>query len=165
MVRRKPRWEGGRGRADGPPQRPRRPRPPRSDEGGLIARLDRLESVVKAIAARLGIEAPEVGRGAMQRSEARKDGAPGSWARREPKATDAHAVVRTVARRLAGRVKTYHPERGYGFVVSPDTPGDVFFHRSDCRTDPGGLEASATVTFDLVEMANGQSKAVNVAKA
>jgi cold shock CspA family protein len=59
-------------------------------------------------------------------------------------------------------MKLYHAERGYGFLVGPDVPGDVFFHRSDCRVDPASLEPSSAVTFDLVEMANGQTKAVNV---
>ena len=71
-------------------------------------------------------------------------------------------MVKTLARRLSGRVKLYHQDRGYGFVVSPDVPGDIFFHRSDSRVDPASLEPSAAVTFDLAEMANGQSKAINV---
>jgi len=79
------------------------------------------------------------------------------------KGAGAHAVVRMVARRLTGRVKHYHADRGFGFVVSSDTPEDVFFHRSDCRVDPAGLAPSDSVTFDLVEMANGQFKATNVA--
>ncbi|HYM91104.1 MAG TPA: cold shock domain-containing protein [bacterium] len=77
-------------------------------------------------------------------------------------AGEERAVVRIVARGLTGRVKLYNALRGYGFVVSPDAPGDVFFHRSDCRIDPSTLEPGAEVAFDLVEMANGQVKAVRV---
>lgn len=115
-----------------------------------------------AIAAHMGIEVPEVGGGGVRRGDARKGGVRKDVARRDAGAPDTHAVIRTVARRLSGRLKLYHAERGYGFVVTPDTPGDVFFHRSDCRTDPAMLGPSAAVTFDLVEMANGQFKAVNV---
>ncbi len=118
-----------------------------------------------AIAAHLGIDpAHPVPAAREQRPrDVRRSGAPGGSEHREADSEDAHAVVRTVARRLSGRVKQYHPERGYGFVVSPDAPGDVFFHRSDCRADPVALEPSAVVSFDLVEMANGQFKAINLA--
>ena len=127
-----------------------------------MARLDRLESVVRAIAAHLGIEAQGPRQGGTSRSEPLRD-APRRDAR-EPGsgAESAHTIVRTVARRLSGRVKLYHPERGYGFLVSPGQAGEVFFHRSDCRTDPATLEPSAAVTFDLAEMANGHVKAVNL---
>ena len=128
-----------------------------------MARLDRLESVVRAIAAHLGIEAQGPRQGGTSRSEALRD-EPRRDAR-EPGsgAESAHTIVRTVARRLSGRVKLYHPERGYGFLVSPGQAGEVFFHRSDCRTDPATLEPAAAVTFDLAEMANGHVKAVNLA--
>ncbi len=118
-----------------------------------------------AIAARLGIDPARPAPVAREQKprEARRSAARRGDEHREAAPGDAHAVVRTVSRRLSGRVKHYHPGRGFGFVVSPDTPGDMFFHRSDCRTDPAALEPSATVTFDLVEMANGQFKAVNVA--
>lgn len=116
-----------------------------------------------AIAARLGIDVPEIRQGGPRRAEAHRNDARKADARRDAGTSDTHAVVRTLARRLSGRVRQYNPERGYGFVVSPDAPDDVFFHRSDCRVDPTGLEPSAAVTFDLVEMANGQVKAVNLA--
>lgn len=139
--------------------------PVRGDD--IIARLERLESVVTAIAARLGID---LGRPAAPARPPRPKGARRSEVRpgdgqREAAPGGAHAVVRTVARRLSGRIKQYQPGRGYGFAVSADTPGDVFFHRSDCRVDPATLEPGAAVTFDLVEMANGQFKAVNLAPA
>jgi len=121
-----------------------------------------------AIAARLGIEARHPRQGGPRRSEVRREDGRRDDPRRDDvrgdaATTDPHAVVRTVARGLSGRIKQYHPGRSFGFVVSPDTPGDVFFHRSDCRTDPAALEPSATVTFDLVEMANGHVKAMNLA--
>lgn len=109
-----------------------------------------------AIAAHLRIEPSATRQGRAWRGGTRPGTAPA------PATSKDHAVVKTVARKLSGRLKIYHAERGYGFVVSPDTPGDVFFHRSDCRIDPASLAPSAPVTFDLAEMANGQSKAVNV---
>ncbi len=127
-----------------------------------MARLDRLESVVRAIAAHLGIEAQGPRQGGTSRSEALRDVARRDARESGSGAESAHAIVRTVARRLSGRVKLYHPERGYGFVVSPGQAGEVFFHRSDCKTDPATLEPSAAVTFDLAEMANGHVKAVNL---
>jgi len=127
-----------------------------------LARLDRLESVVRAIAAHLGIEAQGPRQGGTSRSEALRDVARHDARESGSGAESAHAIVRTVARRLSGRVKLYHPERGYGFVVSPSQAGEVFFHRSDCKTDPATLEPSAAVTFDLAEMANGHVKAVNL---
>lgn len=169
MARAQPRDRGGgrRGRWETPRGRPRHFGPRQAGGDEIVARLEHLESVVMAIAAHLGIDAGRPARPAgppqpkgARRSEARRgdgDRAAGSG--------EAHAVVRTVARRVSGRVKQYQPARGYGFVVSPDAPGDVFFHRSDCRSDPATLEPSAAVTFDLVEMANGQFKAVNLAPA
>ena len=162
---RRGRWETARGR---PTRFGPRQAPASSDRGGgdeIVARLERLESVVMAIAAHLGIDA---GRPARQAGVPEVRGAPRGGGRRGDAdhaagSDDAHAVVRTVARRLSGRIKQYQPPRGYGFVTTPDTPGDVFFHRSDCRVDPATLEPSAAVIFDLVEMANGQFKAVNLA--
>lgn len=159
----------------GPTPRLRRPYRPQREGGDLLARLDRLESVVMAIAARLGIDPARPERAPVERHAplprgTRHDSPPPRHDsptprddRRAEAGPDVHAVVSTVARKLAGRVKQYHTDRGYGFVVSPDTPGDVFFHRSDCRMDPAALEPSAIVTFDLVEMANGQFKATNLA--
>lgn len=149
----------GRPERTGPP--PRRPAfgsgRPGEEHGEIVARLERLESLIAAIAAHLGIEA----RGSRRDRAAR--GGPRAGSASSAGTPDDHAVVKTVARRLSGRLKLYHPDRGFGFVVSQDTPGDVFFHRSDCRIDPASLDPSAPVTFDLVEMANGQSKAVNLA--
>ncbi len=96
-------------------------------------------------------------RGISRREELAEPGAA------PPRAT--HAVVRIVAGGLSGHMKRYNATRGYGFVVSPDATGDVFFHRSDCRADPSTLEPGAEVTFDLVEMANGQLKAVHLEPA
>ncbi len=171
MAKMRPRrWSGdggstndaaSRGRREGtrPPRRPQVSAAERAGtgQGEIIARLDRLESLMAAIAAHLRIEPPASRQGRAWR------GGPRPGAARAPITPEDHAVVKTVAPRLSGRLKLYHAERGYGFVVSPDTPGDVFFHRSDCRIDPASLEPSAPVTFDLVEMANGQSKAVNLA--
>jgi cold shock CspA family protein len=116
--------------------------------------------VVLAIAAHLGIEARAPRQGGTSAGGSPREGARPEA--RESRPAGAHEIVRTVARRLSGRVKVYHPERGYGFVLSPGEAGEVFFHRSDCRTDPATLEPSAVVTFDLAEMANGHVKAVNL---
>ncbi len=148
---------GGRSEGARPPHRPRAFAAERAPElGEIVARLERLEALVGAIAEHLGIEAPASRQGRVVRRGARPGAGPA------PARPEDHAVVKTVARRLPGRLKVYHAERGYGFLVSPDAPGDVFFHRSDCRTDPETLGPSSVLTFDLVEMANGQSKAVNV---
>jgi cold shock CspA family protein len=164
IVARAGNWRDKRGRTAGPPRpkrfRPERSRPPQAESGELIARLDRLESVVLAIAAHLGIEARAARRGGPSGADSLGEG--DRRDARESRPSDAHEIVRTVARRLSGRVKVYHPERGYGFVLSPGEAGEVFFHRSDCRTDPATLEPSAVVTFDLAEMANGHVKAVNL---
>ena len=121
----------------------------RAGADDLIARLERLEATVAAIASRLGVGA--------ERGPARRN------AKRQATPDAAHAVVRTVARGLSGRVKQYNASRGFGFAVSPDAPGDVFFHRSDCSVDPATLATGAEVVFDLVEMANGQVKAIGMA--
>jgi cold shock CspA family protein len=164
-------WERRPKREDRPFVRPRRDphgEPP-GDRGGspeILARLQRLESLVLAIAAHLGVE-PESG----GRPPRRAGPGPAPRPRPERRAAGraeaspsggAHAVVRTVARHLGGRLKLYHADRGYGFVTSADAPEDIFFHRSDCRADPASLEPSTPVTFDLVEMANGQFKATNL---
>lgn len=141
-------------------------REPPAGGAEILARLQRLELLLLAITAHLGVE-PEAGarpsrRGGpvpAPRTERRR---PAGRGEATPSGADAHAVVRTVARHLAGRLKLFHADRGYGFVTSADSPEDIFFHRSDCRVDPASLEASAPVTFDLVEMANGQFKATDL---
>lgn len=130
---------------------------PASDD--VIARLDRLEAIATAIAEHLGVSPRDL---PGRRSPALGEGATRST---QGTAEAAHAVVRTVARRLLGRVKLYNALRGYGFVASPEAPGDVFFHRTDCQVDPSTLDEGAEVAFDLVEMANGQSKAVRLGVA
>ena len=163
------RWRSDGGGRDGSARRgrPERPRPPhrpqafgaeraQREQGEIVARLDRLEALVSAISEHLGIEAPASQQGRAVRRGSRPGTGP------VPARAQDHTVVKTVARRVLGRLKLYHAERGYGFLVSPDVPGDVFFHRSDCRTDPDSLGSSTALTFDFVEMANGQSKAVNV---
>jgi cold shock CspA family protein len=165
IVGRAGNWRDRRVRTEGPPPRPKRfrperSRPPHAESGEVIARLDRLESVVLAIAAHLGIEPEAARRGGTSGGDSLREG--DRRDARESRAADAHEIVRTVARRLSGRIKVYHPERGYGFVLSSGEAGEVFFHRSDCRTDPATLEPSAVVTFDLAEMANGHVKAVNL---
>ncbi len=146
------------------PGEEKRPRPGgmrrvsvRAAPDDVIVRLERLEAIVTAIAEHLGIGLDRLsGRG----RSARRAGGAG----RGPTPDAAHAVVRIVARGLLGRIKIYDASRGYGFVVSPDAEGDVFFHRSDCRDDPSTLEQGAQVGFDLVEMANGQVKAVRMGR-
>jgi cold shock CspA family protein len=128
----------------------------RPDRDDLLARLDRLEAVVMAIAEHLGVRP---GRVPPRPPAGRRAGAGGGW---QGPGEGMHAVVRTVARGIMGRVKQYNTSRGFGFVLSSEAPGDVFFHRSDCRIDPSTLEPGAEVAFDLVEMANGQLKAVRL---
>ena len=146
-----------------PPKARPRGRPVRRPDGDdLLIRLERLEAVVTAIAEHLGVRsglAGRPGRRPGRRPAARRAPAgetlPGA-------AGEGHAVVRIVNRGLTGRIKLYNASRGYGFLVSSDAQGDVFFHRSDCRTDPSMLEPGTEVAFDLVQMANGQLKAVRI---
>ena len=119
-----------------PKARPRGRAVRRPDGDDLLIRLESLEAVVTAIAEHLGVRSGLAGEG--------------------------HAVVRIVNRGLTGRIRLYNASRGYGFLVSSDAQGDVFFHRSDCRTDPSMLEPGTEVAFDLVQMANGQLKAVRI---
>lgn len=138
----------------------RRARPPiergrmRPGTDDLVARLERLETLVAAIAEHLGVTP---GRRPPRRAARRMGG-------REPAeaASAAHMVAHVVAAGLEGYVKVYNALRGYGFIVSPGAAGDVFFHRSDCQVDPETLGPGAEIVFDLAEMANGQLKAIHL---
>lgn len=131
----------------------RRPARPETDE--LVARLERLETLVAAIAEHLGVRP---GRLPPRRAAVRREGGKGP----EEAARAARVVAHVTAAGLTGHVKLYHASRGYGFVVSPGAAGEVFFHRSDCRVDPETLEPGAEVVFDLAEMANGRLKAIRL---
>lgn len=66
--------------------------------------------------------------------------------------------------RWSGQIKWFNPEKGYGFIVKPDS-GEVFFHRSqviDAAIE--SLQEGAAVTFEEVATDRGaEARQVTVA--
>lgn len=68
------------------------------------------------------------------------------------------------ATRLAGTVKWFSPEKGYGFIARDDQQPDVFVHFSAIEVDGfKTLEEGATVEFEVIQGQKGpQAAAVRV---
>jgi cold shock protein len=63
---------------------------------------------------------------------------------------------------MQGTVKWFNPTKGYGFIESPESKGDVFVHIS--AVEAAGLrtlDEKQSVNFDL-EDKNGKISAVNL---
>jgi CspA family cold shock protein len=64
-----------------------------------------------------------------------------------------------------GKIKWFNATKGYGFIESPETDGDVFLHISALQES--GIETITegdAVTFDLGDN-RGKVTAINVKKA
>eukprot|EP01062_Namystynia_karyoxenos_P005283 TRINITY_DN11874_c0_g1_i1.p1 TRINITY_DN11874_c0_g1~~TRINITY_DN11874_c0_g1_i1.p1 ORF type:complete len:508 (+),score=111.11 TRINITY_DN11874_c0_g1_i1:83-1606(+) len=64
---------------------------------------------------------------------------------------------------LTGKVKNWHPNKGFGFIIADVTGAEIFVHHSDI----GGrsLIGGGRVTFDIHTMPDGKEKAVNITGA
>lgn len=66
-----------------------------------------------------------------------------------------------------GRVKTFDPTRGFGFIVAHDDGRDVYVHKDEIASGDG-LHSGDVVEFDLVETtepgASPQARSVKVVR-
>jgi CspA family cold shock protein len=64
-----------------------------------------------------------------------------------------------------GKIKWFNATKGYGFIESPETEGDVFLHISALQESGiDSITEGDAVTFDLGDN-RGKVTAVNVKKA
>tara|TARA_B110000858_G_scaffold63244_1_gene73322 strand:- start:225 stop:434 length:210 start_codon:yes stop_codon:yes gene_type:complete len=64
-----------------------------------------------------------------------------------------------------GKIKWFNATKGYGFIESPETDGDVFLHISALQESGiDSITEGDAVTFDLGDN-RGKVTAVNVKKA
>ena len=62
---------------------------------------------------------------------------------------------------MIGTIKVL--KEGFGFIVSPDSESDVFFHANNLENvDFNSLEVDQELEFEIGEGKNGKSQAVNV---
>jgi cold shock CspA family protein len=62
-----------------------------------------------------------------------------------------------------GTVIRWDDERGFGFIRSPQTSADIFFHIRDFRgADPAALRIGLAVTFEEVHVGGKGPRAVAV---
>lgn len=62
--------------------------------------------------------------------------------------------------RLAGTVKWFNPDKGYGFIARADGGPDVFVHQSAIQTEGfRTLQEGQRVEFDIEQGAKGPSAA------
>jgi CspA family cold shock protein len=62
-----------------------------------------------------------------------------------------------------GTVKWFNHSKGYGFLESSDSSGDVFVHISAVeQAGLSGLQEGQKVTFELESGRNGKTSAVNL---
>lgn len=62
-----------------------------------------------------------------------------------------------------GKVIRWDDERGFGFIRSPQTSADIFFHIRDFRGgDPAGLRIGLPVTFEEIHVGGKGPRAVAV---
>jgi superfamily II DNA/RNA helicase len=110
------------------------------------------------------IEAPEpdhlVGWGRRAAVPAAAPGSPERSPAPRRHARDRRMAARRADRRLTGTVKSFHPSRGYGFIVRRGA-ADVFVHVSSLGGRHRTLEAGQRVRFEVAPGRRGQ-QAVNV---
>ena len=64
---------------------------------------------------------------------------------------------------LTGRVKSFNPDRGFGFILPDDGGPDVFVHIHDVEaTGMKTLVAGQPVTYEIGPARGGRSKAPNL---
>ena len=64
-----------------------------------------------------------------------------------------------------GKIKWFNATKGYGFIESPETEGDVFLHISALQESGiDSISEGDAVTFDLGDN-RGKVTAINVKKA
>lgn len=71
-----------------------------------------------------------------------------------------------VASSKSGRVKSYNPAKGYGFIRCKNVQRDVWFTRDELTPENQGfLSASTIVNFELIWAPDGKPRARNVRRA
>ncbi|MGO4762746.1 DUF1294 domain-containing protein [Cupriavidus sp. 2KB_3] len=65
----------------------------------------------------------------------------------------------------AGRIKSWHADKGYGFIDIHADLKDVFFHVSALQTRSGQPKPGDRVSFELARGKDGRMQALNVAIA
>ena len=64
-----------------------------------------------------------------------------------------------------GTVKWFNDKKGFGFIVDPEVPGDIFVHFSSIQTDGfRTLKEGETVNYELLDDEKG-ARAKNVSRA
>jgi cold shock protein len=64
---------------------------------------------------------------------------------------------------VRGTVKTWHDEDGWGVLVSPEVPGEVFAHFSHIEAEGyRHLDAGASVNFEYEAHPEGQDEGQDV---
>lgn len=61
-----------------------------------------------------------------------------------------------------GRVKAFNTNSGYGFIIAPEIPEDVFFHRTLCKHM--SILPGDDVTFGYRQMEDGRYRATRIIK-
>nr|KJB32643.1 hypothetical protein B456_005G253200 [Gossypium raimondii] len=64
--------------------------------------------------------------------------------------------------RLAGTVKWFNDQKGFGFITPTDGGDDVFVHQSSIRSDGFRSLADGEEVEFVIESSEGRSKAVDV---
>jgi cold shock CspA family protein len=68
---------------------------------------------------------------------------------------------------ITGRIQCFFPDRGYGFVESPDLPRAVFVHISDANASGvSSLTPGDTISFICeTDIRTGKIRAVDISRA
>jgi cold shock CspA family protein len=64
------------------------------------------------------------------------------------------AIEATDSAEENGRIKWFDPDKGYGFIIRP-TGEDLFFHHSEVKSEPSGLEPGSKVGYEVGENDRG----------
>ncbi len=60
-----------------------------------------------------------------------------------------------------GKLIRWNEERGFGFIISSNTKGDIFIHISELKMMSRRPQVDDIIFFDLVTEENGKNKAIN----
>ena len=72
--------------------------------------------------------------------------------------------LKTIFKMATGKIKFFNRKKGFGFIIEDDTLREVFVHASGITNKKLNFKPEDKVQFDVMDDADGKTKAINVDK-
>jgi cold shock protein len=63
-----------------------------------------------------------------------------------------------------GKVKFFNRKKGFGFIIDDESQTDIFMHASGIKDKKAKIKPKDSVSYDIIDDAEGKKKAVNIEK-